>query len=74
MMKEGDNVIKEIREKKGYTQEDIARLLNISLRHYQLIEKYKVSPNVYIALKLSKLLNVDPFTLFPIDNPPDHKV
>lgn len=73
-MKEGDYMIKEIREKKGYTQEDIARKLNISLRHYQLIEKRKVQPNVYIALKLAKLLNANPFDLFPIDNPPDRKV
>lgn len=62
-------MIKDYRIKNGYTQEDIARILNVSLRYYQLIEKYKLKPNVYIALKLSKILNADPFDLFPIDNP-----
>lgn len=67
-------MIKYFREKNGYTQEDIARMLNISLRHYQLIEKYKVHPNVYTALKLSRILKIDPFILFPVDYQPDHKV
>lgn len=62
-------MIKDYRIKKGYTQEDVARLLNISLRYYQLIEKYQLKPNVYTALKLSKILNANPFDLFPIDNP-----
>lgn len=62
-------MIKDYRIKNGYTQEDIARILNVSLRYYQLIEKYKLKPNFYIALKLSKILNADPFDLFPIDNP-----
>lgn len=62
-------MIKDYRIKNGYTQEDIARILNVSLRYYQLIKKYKLKLNVYIALKLSKILNADPFDLFPIDNP-----
>ena len=61
------NPIKSNRLKKGYTQEDTARLLGISLRYYVDVENYNKCPNVYLALKLSKLLNSDPFNLFPID-------
>lgn len=52
-------MIKENRLKKGYTQESIARELNISLRHYQKIEKYESFPNVIIGIKLAKLLGVN---------------
>jgi putative transcriptional regulator len=53
-------LIKEIRTKKGYTQEALARLLNISLRHYQNIETYKSCPSVTLALKLCDKLNIEP--------------
>lgn len=66
--------IKKLRKEKGYTQEYIARKLNITLRHYQLIEGRKVTPSVTIALKLSKFLNVNPFDLFPVNNQHYHKV
>jgi DNA-binding XRE family transcriptional regulator len=49
-------MIKESREKKGYTQEDAARKLDITLRHYQRIESYESFPSVIIAIKLSNLL------------------
>ena len=52
-------MIKENRLKKGYTQESIARELNISLRHFQKIEKYESFPSVLIALKLAKILDVN---------------
>jgi len=59
--------LKEFRIKKGYTQEQLARHLNITLRHYQYIEHEKVLPNVIIGLKLAQILGVDPFVLFNID-------
>lgn len=56
--------IKELRNKVGYTQEDIARLLDITLYYYQRIESGKSLPNIKIGLKLSKILKVDPFKLW----------
>ena len=56
------------RESKGFTQEELARQLNISLRYYQQLEYQKYRPNVFIALKFSKILNVDPYDIFPIYN------
>ncbi|MGB9856348.1 MAG: helix-turn-helix transcriptional regulator [Caldisericum exile] len=52
-------MIKYYRIKNKYTQEELARILNITLRHYQNIESYKSIPNVLTAIKLSKLLNAN---------------
>ena len=58
--------IKKNRITKGYTQESIARKLDITTRHYQRIENYESIPNVYLAIKISDLLNVDIRLLFKI--------
>ena len=58
--------LKEIRKAKGYSQERIARELNITTRHYQRIENEESVPNVYIAIKLSDLLKTDIKLLFQI--------
>lgn len=58
--------IKECREIKGFSQEELARMLNISLRQYQNIEKGRNMPLLDTGLKLSHYLNVDPFILFNI--------
>lgn len=51
------NNIKKIRMENNKTQEELARMLDISLRSYQNIEKNKQIPNVITALKLAKILN-----------------
>ncbi|AFM43604.1 putative transcriptional regulator (plasmid) [Desulfosporosinus acidiphilus SJ4] len=61
------NNIKDIRTKKGKTQEELARQLNISLRSYQYIENSKQLPNVLTALKLAKLLNTRAENLYTIE-------
>ena len=63
--------LKEIRTKKDFTQEQLARQLNITLRHYQYIEHRKVIPNVIIGLKLARILGVNPYVLFNIDTDSD---
>lgn len=63
-------MIKEIRRKKGYSQEFVARKLNISLRHYQKIEKGDTIPNVIIGLKLAQILGIDPYILFVYNHKP----
>ena len=52
------------RKKKRYTQEQLARELNITLRQYQNIEYNLVNPNTHTALQLATILNVCPYLLF----------
>lgn len=59
-------MIKEKRKIAGYTQEDIARLLGITLRHYINIEKRKVLPNIETGLRLAKLLHCSPYELWKV--------
>lgn len=63
----GDNTIREKRVSLGYSQEEIARKLDISLRNYQYIENHKVEPSVITALKLCRILNVDPYEAFTLN-------
>jgi len=65
-MQEGDFMIKTLRNKKGYTQEHVARLLDITLRHYINIENGKTVPNIVTGLKLAVILEVDPLILWNI--------
>lgn len=58
------NPIKEKRLIKNLTQEELAKLLNITLRHYQNIEAYKSLPNVITGLKLSFILDTDLLSLY----------
>ena len=49
-------MIKSTRIEKGYTQEDVSRKLDVSLRHYQKVENYDSFPSVIIAIHLSNIL------------------
>lgn len=60
--------IKDYRLRNNLTQEEVARALNIVLNHYQKIEYGKTIPNVKIGLKLARILEVDPYELFPVDD------
>lgn len=55
------NNIKELREKKGYTQEKLARETDITLRHLQNIENNRVICSVEIALKIYYILQPNNF-------------
>lgn len=61
------NNIKKIRMQKNKTQEELARMLDISLRSFQNIENNIQTPNVITALKLAKILNVTVEKLYIID-------
>jgi len=58
--------LKKIRLEKGYTQESLARILNITLKSYQNIEYNKSCPNAKTLLELCKILNIDPFKLYKL--------
>ena len=51
------------RVKKGFTQEKLAGLSEISTKHITKIEKGKVTPSVYLVYKIAKALEVSIDTL-----------
>jgi DNA-binding XRE family transcriptional regulator len=56
--------IKEARNILGYTQAQVAQHVGISMSNYFMIEKYRQTPDVCIALKIAHVLNRDPYELF----------
>jgi putative transcriptional regulator len=52
--------LKDVRKKRGLSQEKISRTVNISLKHYQNIEHGITMPTVNIALHICEVLDVDP--------------
>lgn len=54
----GDNMIKEHRIKKGYTQEELAELINISPRQIQRIEKEEEKTKIETLKKIIKILEI----------------
>lgn len=51
-------MIKEHRIKKGYTQEQLAEILNISWRQLQRIEKDETKTKISTLKKIIKVLNI----------------
>jgi len=49
------NRIKELREERGLTQEDLARLLDTSRQTIISLEKGKYNPSIMLAYKISKV-------------------
>ena len=62
------NKIKYFREKAKLTQEEVARKLDITLRHLQKLEKGECAPSVYKAMRISLVLNADIYDLFPLED------
>ncbi|MFM9277973.1 helix-turn-helix transcriptional regulator [Paenibacillus jiagnxiensis] len=52
--------IKEARELKRLAQEQVAVLVDTSVRHYQRIEAGQDIPNVILALDICRALEIDP--------------
>ena len=53
------SMIKELRIKKNYTQEEMANKLQISLRHYIRIDNETTIPRPDVFLNLINILNMD---------------
>lgn len=60
--------LKNMRQKKGLTQAEIAQLSNISERQYRRIELGEQTPNVDTALLIAKALNKTVEELFSSSN------
>lgn len=52
------NTIKELREKNGYTQDDLALAAGVSRQTIISLEKGKYNPSIQLAFKLSKIFNL----------------
>lgn len=57
--------LKIIRIRKGFSQEYVARKLNISSRTYWSIENGKIEPKVSLAQDIAEVLHEDLYKLFP---------
>ena len=60
------NNLKSIREKKGFTQVQVAEKAQLSERGYRYIEAGQRLPNVIIAQKLAHVLNATVEDMFPL--------
>jgi DNA-binding XRE family transcriptional regulator len=54
-------LLKKARINKKYTQEYIAKSLNMQLRTYQYIEAGTHEPKIITGLKICKLLEISPY-------------
>ncbi|MCT4637700.1 MAG: helix-turn-helix domain-containing protein [Bacteroidales bacterium] len=69
---ETGKLIKELRLKRGLTQEDLAEKTEVSVRTIQRIESGEVDPRAYTLQMIAKALDVD-FSMFVEDNTDDKK-
>lgn len=58
--------IKKIRQTKGISQAELARLCGKDKQHIELIENSKILPNAYTLYTITRALDVDPNSLFSI--------
>lgn len=56
--------IKELRKEKGYTQQQLAELIDIDPKHLSKIEVGSSYPSLYNLEKITKILNVEMQDLF----------
>ena len=68
---ETGKLIKELRIKKGMTQEELAEKTEVTSRTIQRIENGEVDPRVYTLQMIAKALEVD-YNLF-VENEPDEE-
>lgn len=62
------NTIKVQRAKKDLTQEQLAELVGVTRKTINTVENRKYIPSTYLALKLSKALEVTVEELFQLDD------
>lgn len=62
------NLLKQLRQTKEMSQEDVARRVDISLRQYQNIEAGNSTPNVYLGLRIARVFLIDAYQLWDCDN------
>jgi len=58
------NNLKEVRQKKSLTQEELASNVGVSRQTIISIERYRYKPTLELAMKISKQLNIRIENLF----------
>ena len=58
------NNLKEVRQKKGFTQEELGNSVAVSRQTIISIEGYRYKPTLELAMKISKKLNIKIEKLF----------
>ena len=58
------NNLKEIRQKNGFTQEELGTYVGVSRQTIISIERYRYKPTLELAMKIAKKLNVKIEKLF----------
>ena len=58
------NNLKEVRQKKGFTQEELGNSVDVSRQTIISIEGYRYKPTLELAMKISKKLNIKLEKLF----------
>ena len=58
------NNLKEVRQKKGFTQEELGNSVDVSRQTIISIEGYRYKPTLELAMKISKKLNIKIEKLF----------
>jgi len=66
-----ENRLKELREKEGMTQEDLAVLAGVSRQTIISLEKGKYNPSIILAYKLSRLFDLTIEELFLLNESGD---
>ena len=62
------NVVRELRTKKGVTQEDLALAIGVSRQTVIAIEKGNYIPSVLLALKIARFFKLPVEKVFSYDN------
>lgn len=66
MAKEINNKVKELRQAKGGTQEDLAQAVGVTRQTVIALEKGDYTPSVYLAIKLAEYFEVSVEEIFSI--------
>jgi putative transcriptional regulator len=61
------NNLKEFRQKKGFTQEELGKNVDVSRQTIISIERYRYKPSLELAMKIAENLNVKIEKLFYFD-------
>jgi len=56
--------IKELRKISGFSKEEFAEILNLSLSEYSLIDKGKIKIKAQLILQITYYLKLDPYCLY----------
>ncbi|MBT6170723.1 MAG: helix-turn-helix transcriptional regulator [Flavobacteriaceae bacterium] len=58
------NILKEVRQKKSYTQEELGNKVGVSRQTIISIERYRYKPTLELAMKIAQKLNIKIEKLF----------